>query len=61
MMDGDELQRALGRIEGKVDGINERLDGVNDRLNNHSKRLRVLEIWCYGVLTTIAGWFGWQR
>lgn len=39
----DDIQRSLGRIEGKVDGINQRLDKVNGTLKDHSDKINLLE------------------
>ncbi len=34
-----DVIRGLGRLEGKVDGINTRLDKTNGTLANHDKRI----------------------
>jgi len=39
----EEILKALGKVEGKVDGINERLDKVNGTLKNHDERINVNE------------------
>ena len=54
----DEIQRALGRIEGK-------LDGVIERLNNHEEQISGLEKVKTQALTlvgfvTFAMTFGWD-
>ena len=35
----NEILRAIGKLEGKVDGINDRLDRVNGRLDKHDEEL----------------------
>jgi len=37
------IERSLGRLEGKVDGINTRLDRINGSISNHDKRINELE------------------
>ena len=43
----DDIQRSLGRIEGKVEegfkNINKRLDGVNDSLKTHDTAINDLQ------------------
>lgn len=39
----NEIMRAIGRIEGGIQGINQRLDVVNGRLNKHSDKINELE------------------
>ena len=39
----DGLQRAVGRIEGKMDQFFTMYEALNSRLNDHSDRLDVLE------------------
>jgi hypothetical protein len=41
----DEVQRALGRIEGKLDSVLEKQESHSDRLDNHGNRLGKLERW----------------
>ena len=38
----NEIMRAVGRLEGKVDGINQRLDGINGTLKNHDEKIGTL-------------------
>ena len=38
-----EIQRALGRIEGKCDAIKDRLDKLNGSVKDHDKRLDVID------------------
>ena len=35
--------RAIGRLEGRIDGLNERTDGLNERLNGLTTRIERLE------------------
>ena len=37
------IERSIGRLEGKVDGINSRLDKANGSLINHDKRINKVE------------------
>jgi hypothetical protein len=39
----DEIYRALGRIEGQLQGVNERLDRHGDQLTGIDDRLRAAE------------------
>ena len=39
----DQILKALGNIEGKVDGINQRLDRVNGNIKNHDDRINEIE------------------
>ncbi len=39
----NEIMRAIGRLEGKVDGINGRLDTANGRLKSHDDKIGNLE------------------
>lgn len=39
----NSLERSIGRIEGKIDGILERLDIINGRIGDGEKRLGKLE------------------
>jgi hypothetical protein len=39
----DEIYRALGRIEGQLQGVNERLDRHGDQLTGIDSRLRSAE------------------
>lgn len=41
----DEVQRALGRIEGKLDSVLTDRAEDQKRLNNHSNRIKSLELW----------------
>lgn len=38
-----EIMRAIGNLEGKVDGINKRLDAQNGRVGKSEERILVLE------------------
>ena len=60
-MDEFDAGQFKGRTLESLERIEKKLDQVNGRLDNHGKRLRALEIFCYGVLTTVLGWFGWSR
>lgn len=53
----DEVQRALGRIEGKLD----KLDTVLAVQRGHERRISSLErwkAWTYGVATTVGIFIG---
>jgi len=39
----EEILKALGNIEGKIDGINKRLDKINGSLSNHDDRINLNE------------------
>ena len=39
----NNIQRSLGRIEGKIDGINQRLDKMNGTLKSHDEKIDDLE------------------
>ena len=45
MTTNDDILRALGRIEGKMDGVAEWSQVVDKRLNNHADRIGGLERW----------------
>lgn len=49
-----ELQRALGRVEGMLESMNNKFDDMCDRLTNHSKRITVLERWRWYVIGAAA-------
>ena len=38
-----DIIRGLGRVEGKVDGINKRLDTMNGSISNHDTRINANE------------------
>lgn len=40
----NEIMRAIGNLEGKIDGINQRLDVSNGRLSKHDEKIQSLEI-----------------
>jgi hypothetical protein len=42
-MSDPEVHRALGRIEGKLDGLAQRLDGSDARVGSAEKRIAALE------------------
>lgn len=42
-MDDNTIYRALGRIEGLLEGIDEKLDRGTQRMDDHDKRLRDIE------------------
>jgi hypothetical protein len=44
-MSHDELSRAIGNIEGKLDSVLEQLKRKDERLDNHANRLAKLERW----------------
>lgn len=56
-----QIMRALGNLEGKIDGINQRLDVVNGRLNSHAKSIEGLKLFQNtvqtrtGIIATILG------
>lgn len=39
-----ELQRAVGNIEGKLTGIEDKVDGVSSGIQGLDKRMRTIEI-----------------
>jgi len=45
-MEQNNIQRTLGRLESKVDGINTRLDKINGNITNHEDRINVCENFC---------------
>lgn len=49
-----EVMRALGKLEGKVDGINERLDTLNGKVLKHAEKLAAHDIFIgkVGVVVT---------
>ena len=49
MNDLQDITRAIGRLEGKVDGINNRLDRINGSLGNHDDRINDLESSCSSI------------
>lgn len=40
-----EIQRTLGRLETKIDGLTENLDVMHERANSHAARITELETW----------------
>lgn len=42
-MTDPNIERALGRIEGKLDELRASIDRQDERLDNHSSRLRAVE------------------
>lgn len=56
-MNGDDLQRAFGRMEAKLDAINNNLVILSKRLDAHSNRLGSLErsrAWLMGIGAALA-------
>ena len=64
------VQRSLGRIEGKIDGINQHLEKMNGTIVSHTDKIDTLETFkdqtegakqetkrIAGVMGTIAGGF----
>ena len=39
----EEILKAIGKLEGKIDGVNQRLDKINGSLLNHDDRINVNE------------------
>ena len=59
-----DIQRALGRIEGKQDAMLAQLERGTERMDKHDKRLGALErwrTWSTGVGATLAGILGLSR
>lgn len=54
-MNGDSLDRALGRIEGKVDMVLGSLGRLRGDLQAHDTRIRFLENWRWWVLGIATG------
>jgi hypothetical protein len=58
------VQRSLGRIESKVDAINQRLDSMNGSIKDHATQINNLESFRDNlqgrmtILGTIAGFIG---
>jgi hypothetical protein len=53
----DSLELLVGRIEGKLDGIDEKLGRTLDELKSHDARITAVEKWQWkaaGVLALIA-------
>lgn len=42
-MENNNIQRSLGRIEGKIDGINEHLKRLNGSIESHSSKIDKVE------------------
>jgi len=40
---GNDIQRSLGRIEGKLDAIHEDITEIKIQLGNHDARIRQIE------------------
>ena len=59
-----EINRSLGRVEGKLDGVLTHLEKINGRLDSHSKKIDVLEdttnqiVGKASILGAIAGFVG---
>lgn len=53
--------RALGNIEGKLDGTNQRLDTINGRLNRHDTKIDDIDLWranlkgMIAIITVVGG------
>ena len=43
MMSTNDIQRSLGRIEGKLDAIHEDISEIKDKLKSHDSRIRAIE------------------
>lgn len=43
MMPANDIQRSLGRIEGKLDAIHEDISEIKDKLKSHDSRIRAIE------------------
>jgi len=39
----NEIMRAIGNLEGKIDGINFRLDTLNGRVGKHDDKINIIE------------------
>jgi hypothetical protein len=50
----EDIQRTLGRIESKLDGVLERQSEQHDRLNKHGDKIASLERWRAWVLGAAA-------
>lgn len=63
-MPDTDIQRALGRIEGKLDGVLLTQSHQHTRLNDHSGRLDKIEkrtaMWAGGIATvsSLISWLG---
>jgi len=59
-----EINRSLGRVEGKLDGVLTHLEKINGRLDSHSKKIDTLEdttnqiIGKTSILGVVAGFVG---
>lgn len=42
-MPANDIQRSLGRIEGKLDAIHEDISEIKDKLKSHDSRIRAIE------------------
>ena len=64
----NKIERSLGIIEGKIDGINKRLDTSNGRIQKGEDRLNCIEteqdkmkgstrtaLWVWGTVLTLIG------
>jgi len=40
-----EIQRTLGRLETKIDGLTENLEVLHERADSHATRITELETW----------------
>ena len=59
-----EINRSLGRVEGKLDGVLTHLEKINGRLDSHSKKIDTLEdttnqiIGKVSIFSSICGFIG---
>ena len=59
-----EINRSLGRVEGKLDGVLTHLEKINGRLDSHSKKIDVLEdttnqiVGKVSIFSSICGFIG---
>lgn len=60
-MMSDEIQRSLGRIEGKLDMTLDKINSLEKKQENDSVRVGSLETtrtYAFGVIATISAFFG---
>lgn len=50
----NQIMRAIGQLEGKIDGIIERLEKINGTISKQGESITSLQNWRSGIVAVIA-------